>query len=77
MSTGWLLTGVPGAETERDTGIFNIHLRLFEIMEVTNGAFPLQRGACFKRAVPGPFLVAFPLGVVPASGYYFTVFLAP
>ena len=33
------------------------------------GAFPLQRGA-----VPGPFLVAFPLGVVPASGYFFTVF---
>ena len=23
-----------------------------------------------------PFLVAFPLGVVPASGYFFTVFLA-
>ena len=39
-----------------------------------NGAFPLQREARFKRAVPGPFLVAFPLGVVPASGYYFTVF---
>ena len=41
------------------------------------GAFPLQRGVRFKRAVPSPFLVAFPLGVVPASGYYFTVFLAP
>ena len=24
--------------------------------------------------MPGPFLVAFPLGVVPASGYFFTVF---
>ena len=41
--------------------------------ELSNGAFPLQRGARFKRAV-GPFLVVFPLGVVPASGYLFTVF---
>ena len=32
--------------------------------------------ARFKRAVPGPFLVAFPLGVVPASGYFLTIFLA-
>ena len=45
-----------------------------KVMQDTYGAFPLQRGARFKRAVPGPFLVAFPLGVVPASGYFFTVF---
>ena len=34
--------------------------------------------ARFKRAVPCParFLVAFPRGVVPANGYFFTVFLA-
>ena len=28
------------------------------------------------RAKPGQFLVAFPLGVVLANGYFFTVFLA-
>ena len=34
--------------------------------------------ARFKRAVPNParFFVAFPLGVVPANGYFFIVFLA-
>ena len=45
----------------------------FEMMakgEGPYGAFPLQRGARFKRAVTsaGPFLVAFPLGLVPAGG---------
>jgi len=30
-----------------------------------------------ELALSVPFLVALPLGVVPASGYYFTVFLAP
>ena len=45
------------------------HLCLQTFISVSNGAFPLQRGA-----VQGPFWVAFPLSVVPASGYYFTVF---
>ena len=56
----------------RDDAVFR-KADLYFDRKVIYAAFPLQCAARFKRAVPGPFLVAFPLGVVPASGYLFTV----
>ena len=47
------------------------------MVRATYGAFPLQHVARFKRAVPNPArFFFFPLGVVPAQGYFFTFFLA-
>ena len=57
-------------------GTYHAKCTCVRLLYMNNGAVPLQRGARFKRAVPCLFLVALPLGLVPARGHFFTSFLA-